>query len=227
MHESKGQHIGKAPSLHLFHSTVRQCMGVGFLKCTASCLGMRLKPCHVCYNTIISLHWQWHALLHTSGTTYRPWAWVGCRLHGHSNQCVKLKILMHSINNYMDGSRFNSQGCCLAVVWKRCRDGALPICWPLLSCIIPTLFAYFLACHPYIFLHFLKFFIFLYILAAYPGSFSGGKEPGCMWQTWMCNHNVNKVWQHANSWKWHAKLSTMWKQGSAFIPNIHNSHIQS
>ena len=28
MHESKGQHIGKAPSLHLFHSTVRQCMGV-------------------------------------------------------------------------------------------------------------------------------------------------------------------------------------------------------
>ena len=61
MHESKGQHIGKAPSLHLFHSTVRQCMGVGFLKCTASCLGMRLKPCHVFYNTIISLHRQWHA----------------------------------------------------------------------------------------------------------------------------------------------------------------------
>ena len=26
MHESKGQHIGKAPSLHLFHTTVRQCM---------------------------------------------------------------------------------------------------------------------------------------------------------------------------------------------------------
>ena len=32
---------------------------------------------------------------------------------------------------------------CLTVVWKRCRDGALPICWPLLSCIIPTLFAHF------------------------------------------------------------------------------------
>ena len=31
MHESKGQHIGKAPSLHLFHTAVRQCMGV-FLK---------------------------------------------------------------------------------------------------------------------------------------------------------------------------------------------------
>ena len=26
MHESKGQHTGKAPSLHLFHTTVRQCM---------------------------------------------------------------------------------------------------------------------------------------------------------------------------------------------------------
>ena len=24
MHESKGQHIGKAPSLHLFHTTARQ-----------------------------------------------------------------------------------------------------------------------------------------------------------------------------------------------------------
>ena len=47
----------------------------------------------------------------------------------------------------MDGSRFSSQACCLTVVWKRYRDGALPICWPLLFCIIPTLFAYFLACH--------------------------------------------------------------------------------
>ena len=46
MHEGKGQHIGKAPSLHLCHTTVRQCMGV-FLKRTKSYLGMRLKPCHV------------------------------------------------------------------------------------------------------------------------------------------------------------------------------------
>ena len=37
MHESKGQHIGKAPSLHLFHTAVRQCMGV-FLKRTTSSL---------------------------------------------------------------------------------------------------------------------------------------------------------------------------------------------
>ena len=28
MDESKGQHIGKAPSLHLFHTIVRQCLGV-------------------------------------------------------------------------------------------------------------------------------------------------------------------------------------------------------
>ena len=35
MHESKGQHIGKAPSLHLFHTAVGQCMGV-FLKRTTS-----------------------------------------------------------------------------------------------------------------------------------------------------------------------------------------------
>ena len=27
MHESKGHHIGEAPSLHLFHTTVGQCMG--------------------------------------------------------------------------------------------------------------------------------------------------------------------------------------------------------
>ena len=59
---------------------------------------------------------------------------------------------MHSINNC------SSQGCCLTVVWKRCRDGALPIRWPLLLCIIPTLFAYFLACHPYISFTFFIFF---------------------------------------------------------------------
>ena len=35
MHEIKGQHIDKAPSLHLFHSQVRQCMGVS-LKHTVS-----------------------------------------------------------------------------------------------------------------------------------------------------------------------------------------------
>ena len=47
---------------------------------------------------------------------------------------------------------------CLTVVWKRCKDGALPICWPLLSSIIPTLFAYFVACHPYILIHLWSFF---------------------------------------------------------------------
>ena len=46
MHESKGQHIGKAPSLHLFHTTVRQCMGV-FLKRTTS-LFQPLLAVHGC-----------------------------------------------------------------------------------------------------------------------------------------------------------------------------------
>ena len=45
MHESKGQHIGKAPSLHLFHTTVRQCMGV-FLKRTTS--SQPLLAVHAC-----------------------------------------------------------------------------------------------------------------------------------------------------------------------------------
>ena len=54
----------------------------------------------------------------------------------------------------MEQIQQRSQGCCLMVVWKRCRDGVLPIHWPLLSCIIPTLFAYFFACHPFICLHF-------------------------------------------------------------------------
>ena len=46
--------------------------------------------------------------------------------------CAKVKYLpMHSIDNCMNGNRFSSQGCCLTVMWKRCRDGALPICWPL------------------------------------------------------------------------------------------------
>jgi len=33
MHESKGEHIGKAPSLHLFHTTVRH-----------ACLKLNLHP---------------------------------------------------------------------------------------------------------------------------------------------------------------------------------------
>ena len=40
------------------------------------------------------------------------------------------------------------------IVWKWCMDGGLPIRWPLLLLTISILFAYFLAWHPYIFLHF-------------------------------------------------------------------------
>ena len=64
MHESKGQHIGKAPSLLPFHTTFRQCMGVS-LKCTTSCLGMRLKPCHVflqhCHKSVLTVAPLLHA----------------------------------------------------------------------------------------------------------------------------------------------------------------------
>ena len=55
MHESKGQHIGKAPSLHLFHTAVRQCMGV-FLKHTTSSL----------------LYWQFMAVASFSGHFLAP-----------------------------------------------------------------------------------------------------------------------------------------------------------
>ena len=68
MHESKGQHIGKAPSLHLFHTTFRQCMGV-FLKRTTSCLGMRLKPYHVFLQHYHKSVLTVALLLHASGTT--------------------------------------------------------------------------------------------------------------------------------------------------------------
>ena len=43
MHESKGQHIGKAPSLHLFHTTVRQCM---------KALRAESAPIHVVINAV-------------------------------------------------------------------------------------------------------------------------------------------------------------------------------
>ena len=53
MHESKGQHIGKAPSLHLFHTTA-DAMLLDHISLTPELtwekeggLGMRLKPCHV------------------------------------------------------------------------------------------------------------------------------------------------------------------------------------
>ena len=53
MHESKGQHIGKAPSLHLFHTTA-DAMLLDHISLVMSWhvgeekgLGMRLKPCHI------------------------------------------------------------------------------------------------------------------------------------------------------------------------------------
>ena len=135
MHESKGQHIGKAPSLHLFHTTFRQRMEV-FLK---HCLEMRLKPCHVFLQHYHKSVLTVALLLHASGTNTKTClvgemrvgdlrvgkmriyptetlSLSGLQIAGHNKSVRKTQILMHSINNYMDGSRFSSQGCCLTVV---------------------------------------------------------------------------------------------------------------
>ena len=123
MHESKGEHIGKAPSLHLFHTTFRQCMEA-FLK---RCLEMRLKPCHVFLQ-----HYQKSvltvALLHASGTntktclvgkmrvgdlrvgemrTIYPTETLslsGLQIAGHSNQRVKLKYLCTALKTTWMGA---------------------------------------------------------------------------------------------------------------------------
>ena len=67
---------------------------------------------------------------------------------------------MYSIDNSMDGCTFSSQACCLTVVWKN-RDGAMPICRPLLSCYHPYLVCIHFGSHPYIFLHFSECVSFL------------------------------------------------------------------
>ena len=53
MHESKGQHIGKAPSLHLFHTTA-DAMLLDHISLVMSRpvgeekgLGTRLEPCYI------------------------------------------------------------------------------------------------------------------------------------------------------------------------------------
>ena len=107
MHESKGQHIGKAPSLHLFHTTFRQCMEV-FLK---RCLEMRLKSCHVFLQHYHKSVLTVALLLHASGTNTKTClvgemrvgemriyptetlSLNGLQIAAHSDQCVKLKCL--------------------------------------------------------------------------------------------------------------------------------------
>ena len=83
--------------------------------------GDKIVPCtFMTLLFIISLYWQWHST-HASGIILSL-----CELQtGHSNQCAKNQILMHTINNRMDGSRFSSQGCCLAEVWK---DVGIGVC---------------------------------------------------------------------------------------------------
>ena len=59
MHESQGQHICKAPTLHRIHTAVRQCMGV-FLKRTTSLL-----------------QWVFMAVASFSGHFLAPPTWPG------------------------------------------------------------------------------------------------------------------------------------------------------
>ena len=168
VHVSKGQHVGKALSLHLFHTTVRQCMGV-FLKCTTSSQPMlAVHGCSLILRPLPSPSWTGNeasmALLvalcyMVPLQQLKQWVGVDCRLmivsvvkvHG----MVWASSPVHSPPTCQLRTRLIwSSSIASAIVWNRCRDGALPTSWPLLSCIIPTLFAYFLACHPYIFLHF-------------------------------------------------------------------------
>ena len=69
MHESKGQHIGKAPSLHLFHTTVRQCMRVFLKRITNSQPLLAVHGCSLVLRPLPFSHvawerpsWQHHAI---------------------------------------------------------------------------------------------------------------------------------------------------------------------
>ena len=149
MHESKGQHIGKPPSQHLFHTTVWQHPWELNLPCSYYCCAQVFK--------LSFTHW----LLYDQSAAHSS---SGSRLYQRHVPRVPLSIKTYNSGVKIHGmvlassqlvARFRKTSMhCLTAVWKRCRDGGLPICWPLLSCIIPTLFAHFLACHPYIFLHF-------------------------------------------------------------------------
>ena len=123
MYESKGQHIGKAPSLHLSHTTFRQCMEV-FLK---RCLEMRLKPRHVFLQHYQKSVLTVALLLHASGTNTKTClvgemrvgdlrvgemriyptetlSLSGLQIAGHSNQCVKLKYLWTALKTTWMGA---------------------------------------------------------------------------------------------------------------------------
>ena len=65
----------------------------------------------------------------------------------------------------------------------KCISVALPIYWPLLWCIIPALFAYSLACHPYIFFTFLMF-LFSCSYSTVPGIYDSKQTQGRREDCW-------------------------------------------
>ena len=145
-------------------------------------------------HALLSLWWQtWTSLLVTC-----LWYNLDPELESELQTGVcKTQILMQSINNCMNGSRFSSQVCCVTAVWKRCRDGAL--CRSLLSCIIPTLFAYFLVCHPYIFL-FSCFYTFSLVLISVTARLKSWQE--CQWQYRLMIVSLTSFLGHVGRGKW-------------------------
>ena len=60
MHESNCQHIGKSPSLHLFHTAVRECMGVFLKRTTSSILLLAVHGCSLPLRPLLSSsHMAW------------------------------------------------------------------------------------------------------------------------------------------------------------------------
>ena len=91
---------------------------------------------------------------------------LGARLIQSSSICIASVIYRYV---YLVGSYKIATKYIAFVHYHTEKDVGIALChtWPLLSCIIPTLFAYFLACHPYIFLLFFSISCFYTSLYKY------------------------------------------------------------
>ena len=78
MHESKGQHIGKAPSLHLFHTTVRQYMRVFLKRTTNSQPLLAVHGCSLILRPLPFSHVAWERP--SLNINEIPWIRVGVEL---------------------------------------------------------------------------------------------------------------------------------------------------